>query len=1200
MQTATFSFRQLYCLVAALSLLLATSPAHAQAPANDDPCGAVALTPQGSLCLTPTVGTNVGATTTVPNGYTNPATCGGGTAPRDVWFTFTTAATGPASFGAAITVTGNPAGLVRVLSAASCTGPFTEIACSGAGQANTVAPRLTTGALQASTTYYVQVAGYAPSDPAGQFTICVTDGPGQPTCGTPVLGTPTYASPTTATIPLTLGVNNTFPVAVQVTGPGGFSQNTTVSASPIQLSGLTQGTAYTVRVTATCAGSGQTSVPAIATITTTTRYCSTGLGGFCGTAAITEVSIAGTTLNNRQSVPYCTGGYVAWPATGNTTATLLPGTPYQLSATVMNPLALDNVTAWLDFNQDGQFQASEVIMPTRQSGGSSPATVSFLVPLTALPGLTGLRVRSAASSVSSLPPGSACANVLGAGETEDYTVTIGAPVGCPTPTGLAITNLTSSSATLSFVPVPGAVSYTLTYEQPGYSTTNLFPQTTTRLVTTSPVQLSNLIIGNLGISLTANCGPGSVSAPARTFVVVPNGAPLNDECASATLLSTGTNPVVVSGGTNFATITTPVPAVPAACALTVNADVWYRFVATGPNHDVVVEMSQNGQLLLETFAGTCGGFLRLGCQAYTGPGGNVSDVITLPLIGLTPGQTYYVRVAQTTQPQLYIEGFSIVIRTPGPGYCVSNLGGSPMCAGPNITTTTIAGTTLNHTGIMCNTAGTVAYEQFRDFGSTTATLTAGQTYQLANTITAGPADVSMWIDYNQNYLFEPSEYVAAGQNASGSSIVSFTVPAGALGGPTRMRLRSRAPGLGNGPTDACTDFLTSGETHDYTVTILNPTPVVPCAGPTAISVTNLTYTTASVNFSPPAGATGVVIQYQAAGQATQTLTLPTTTSPVALTGLLPGISYTLCVSSICSTGVPSAPVCGASFTLPALPPCNAPTALTASNVSSTGATLSFTAPTTAVSSYTVTYQAAGGPVQTVTPAPTASPFALTSLLPNTAYTVRVLANCTAGGTSAVVSTSFTTAVSPSSCLPPTGVTVTVVNSTTISVSFTLAVGGSAASRYIATATPVGGGTAVSDTSPLGPILVSGLRPGVSYTVTVVAVCGGGTQSAPSAPSAPFSTVLSNRAVALASQVSLLPNPAHVAALLTLPPALRGAAGPVRLRNALGQVVREVPLPAATGTTELPLSGLSAGLYLVEVPVLLPIGPAVVTKRLMVE
>ncbi|MDO7875194.1 GEVED domain-containing protein [Hymenobacter sp. ASUV-10] len=1095
------AWRSLLTLATGLGL---TAAAHAQAPANDNPCGATVLTAQGALCTAPVVSTNAGATTTAPNGYANPSatqgSCGGGAAPKDVWFTFMTAATGPASFGAALTVTGNPAGTVRVYAAASCNGPFTEVQCSASGQANTVAPRLTTGALQPSTTYYVQVAGAADSDPTGAFTICLTDGPGLPTCGVPVLGTPTYASPTTATIPLTPGANNTFPVTLLVTGPAGFSQTTTAAAGPLQLTGLTQGTTYTVQVTAPCAASGQTAAPVSTTIRTPTRYCSTGLGGSCNGAVITDVEIVNSSLHNLSQNPACqSGAYANFPVAGITTATLQPGAPYQLSVKTTSTGTGDPVAAWLDFNQNGVFEANENIVPAGLANQFNALVATFQVPLGTPAGPTGLRVRSAQAGLTVLGPGAACAEVLTAGETEDYTVTIGTQASCPTPANLAVTNLTPTTATVNFTPVPGAVNYTLTY-----SSFVAQPAPVTLLVTGSPVQLTGLIGNSLTtISLVTNCGPGQVSVPATTTVQQPIGIPTNDECANAQLLATGPNPVPVTGSTNFGTVTSPNPTPPTVCATPVTQDVWYRFVATQSAHNVVVAIDPAGSVLVEAFAGTCASFLRLGCtrQVGSGSGGGIANTLTLPLTNLTPGQTYYLRLGQTIAT-VYAYGFNISVQNAGPAYCTTGLGGSPTCAGPSLRRTAIVGTTLNNLNPTCQPVNGGNYNTLAADGATTATLAAGQAYQLQATLSNGPADVSLWIDYNQNFVFEASEHTQVALAATGGVQASFTVPAGALAGNTRLRLRTRAAGAGNGPTDACTNFGSTGETADYTVTIVTTTtPPAPCAAPGSITVGSLTATTATVSFAAPAGSTGYVVQYQTAQLPLQTLTPAPTSSPFVLTGLAPGQPYTVCISSTCATGGPSAPVCSASFTPPASAACVAPT-----NV-------------------------------------------------------------------------FATALSPS-----TATVVFVPGS------------GSSAVSYTATAVPAGGGTVVMGTAAASPLALTGLAPGTTYTVTVVANCAGNTASTAVLSTNVLSTPLSSQAAALAAQLSFSPNPAQRSVVLQVPASAGRPAGQVLLRNSLGQLVQQHPLPAASTQLELDLSQLPAGVYLVQ----LQAGPLTAGKRLVVE
>ncbi|MDB5270815.1 MAG: Muc19 precursor [Hymenobacter sp.] len=130
---------------------------------NDEPCGAVALG------TSPTTGSNVGATTSVQNGINTPA-CSGGALPNDVWFAFT-----PSGTSTTITLTGTPAGAVRVFSSPGCSaGPFTQVFCQGSGIANTALGSVLVPGLTAGTRYYVAVSGHGSGDATGSFTIAAT------------------------------------------------------------------------------------------------------------------------------------------------------------------------------------------------------------------------------------------------------------------------------------------------------------------------------------------------------------------------------------------------------------------------------------------------------------------------------------------------------------------------------------------------------------------------------------------------------------------------------------------------------------------------------------------------------------------------------------------------------------------------------------------------------------------------------------------------------------------------------------------------------------------------------------------------------------------------------------------------------------------------------------------------------------------
>ncbi|GAA4040031.1 hypothetical protein GCM10022409_27330 [Hymenobacter glaciei] len=164
--------------------------AAAAAPlTNDEPSGAITL-PVAATC-TPVNASNIGATTTVPAGYTNPG-CGIAINPKDVWFKFTTAASGIGSTFVNIQTTGTAAGQIRVFSATSSAGPFTEAGCAAGPENNSSAGTLSLSSLTPGTTYYLFVSGYGSADAMGSFTICIT-------------GAATLAPPTFVTLPYSEG-----------------------------------------------------------------------------------------------------------------------------------------------------------------------------------------------------------------------------------------------------------------------------------------------------------------------------------------------------------------------------------------------------------------------------------------------------------------------------------------------------------------------------------------------------------------------------------------------------------------------------------------------------------------------------------------------------------------------------------------------------------------------------------------------------------------------------------------------------------------------------------------------------------------------------------------------------------------------------------------------------------------------------------
>lgn len=142
-------------------------------------------------------------------------------------------------------------------------------------------------------------------------------------------------------------------------------------------------------------------------------------------------------------------------------------------------------------------------------------------------------------------------------------------------------------------------------------------------------------------------------------VTTPPPPPANDDCAGAIPLTV--NPTfactATTNGTTVSGTASTAPA-PTCGAAGVNDDVWFSFVATNSSH-VVTLSNVTGtvtDMAMSVYSGTCGALTHLQC----------SDPNTMTVNGLTPGQTYYVRVWTFTATATSNASFTICVGTPPP------------------------------------------------------------------------------------------------------------------------------------------------------------------------------------------------------------------------------------------------------------------------------------------------------------------------------------------------------------------------------------------------------------------------------------------------------------------------------------------------------------------------------------------------------
>ena len=502
-------------------------------------------------------------------------------------------------------------------------------------------------------------------------------------------------------------------------------------------------------------------------------------------------------------------------------------------------------------------------------------------------------------------------------------------------------------------------------------------------------------------------------------------------------------------------------------------------------------------------------------------------------------------------------------------------------------------------------------------------LNSSETLSLSSTKAAGPFLVTApntavtWAGGSS----QPVTWDVAGTTANGVNCATVNIRLSTDGGLTYPTLLL-AGTANNGaatvtvPSVATTTARVLVEAADnYFFDISNTnftiTAATACAAPTGLSVSAVTATTASVSFVPSSSATSYVVTTSPA-----TTPQTVTASPVSLTGLTIGTTYTVTVVSGCAAGSTST---GATttFSTTAPPPCNEVADVTFSNVTGTSATVSFTA-TTPASSYTVTTSPA-----TTTQVITGTSASFADLVPGTAYTVSIVSACQGGGQATTTAT-FGTVPTNDECA--TAISVTPAPTCT---SISGSVSGATQSQDPATCTQATSSAAndvwysfvatatthtVQFTSPFDGVLqVLRGSCGSLTSVSCVDAEGAGTETlrlttltvgtryyvrvyAYAENTVPVfgtftlcvlgATPLATLSALDATQVSIAPNPAHDSFRLTLPAIVGQSAVQATLLNVLGQPVstRRIALTANGASVDFSTRALAQGVYILSLEV----------------
>ncbi|TPE45937.1 M4 family metallopeptidase [Pontibacter mangrovi] len=241
-----------------------------------------------------------------------------------------------------------------------------------------------------------------------------------------------------------------------------------------------------------------------AVVQTTNAWNAVGVGGKYG-----EISYCASQGNN-SSYEWIAGvkigsftktsGAAGYSDFTGTTVTLAPGSSnaVQLTPGFASSTYSEYWKIWIDYNKDGDFNdAGELAF---DAGSLSKSAVSGTMNIaSSASGTTRMRVSMKYNGAQTV-----CES-FGYGEVEDYTVSFsGATPTCNSPTGLTASNISATSATLSWSAVSGASSYNVRFRPTGTSTW------TTGSVTGTSASATGLTAGtNYEYQVNTVCAGGS-------------------------------------------------------------------------------------------------------------------------------------------------------------------------------------------------------------------------------------------------------------------------------------------------------------------------------------------------------------------------------------------------------------------------------------------------------------------------------------------------------------------------------------------------------------------------------------------------------------------------------------------------------------------------------------------------------------------
>lgn len=378
---------------------------------------------------------------------------------------------------------------------------------------------------------------------------------------------------------------------------------------------------------------------------------------------------------------------------------------------------------------------------------------------------------------------------------------------------------------------------------------------------------------------------------------------------------------------------------------------------------------------------------------------------------------------------------------------------------------------------------------YGDYTCFTFDLNASSVYSIAITPSyasqAYTEHFKAWIDYNQDGDFTDSNEEIFATTTPQNTMVSgsFTVPASAIDGTTRMRIAQKWVGAGDtGSPTPCMTFA-YGEVQDYSVNITNNSATVICSNPDPLPTTNISQVGATINWTSDINAISYTVQYKASTSSTWATISNITNNYLVITGLISGINYQFQVKSQCDAATFSNYSAIGYFTTNAIS-CAIPAGLVVGSITASDAFISWNGVASS-STYNLKYKPTASTAWTLT-STTLTSKSITNLNAGTLYEVQIQSDCGSTQSNYSSSVNFTTLVG-TTCGTPTNLAATGITTTSATLSWTAV---ASATGYTINYKPTTSTAWTSTTSTITSKAITVVA-GTSYDFKVSATCTGG-------------------------------------------------------------------------------------------------------------